>query len=113
MDMAVVTARATMPTLKFLVSKSYRRSCKELVSRRNKLRVAVRQTVEEYGPRFNEYWDKRVVPEKFFQQEAANSADEKIPFCPLSKSYEQTPTKKDMFEGLADGLFDEGDSELL
>ena len=100
----MVTIRAMIPLTKFLISSDYRKKCKELVNRRRVLREKVREGVKEFGPRFNEYWEQRVVPDNVLEQD--DSRTDEIPFNPLHKSYEQMGNTKDMFEGLADDLFD-------
>lgn len=109
-ERAVVTARATVPLLKFIFSRNYRRSCKELVARRKNLSDAVRSAVNEYFHRFKNDWNQRLVPGKLLinPEEGQNTRRKsRMPFSPLSNSYENTNARAngDIFNGIADDLF--------
>ena len=67
-----------------------------------KLREAVVSGVQEYGPRFHEYWEQRVVSDDLLAAEEPE-AEPTLPFFPFRQSYQHE--EEDMFHSVADNLF--------
>lgn len=75
-----------------------------MAKRRMELQTAVRALVRQFGPKFTEYWDKRMVSDQHLTCEG--SPVRGFPFSPIGHSYHLPQEDSDLFSDLAADLLE-------